>query len=192
MTYVITTPIKGQPASSALFGQAVKAAILDLDTRVAKLEGTQQVIVKRGRRITSTGNITTTETGWLRLDNIPVLAGNVYQINTTNINVDTSVDNDIADVKLRVAYSATTGTLATITSTLVGHLRGTIDSASISNIIPMNMFYMATANGYISLILTLQRVAGTGNIIIFATGADFIDFVVQFGGPDPGDTGVVL
>lgn len=190
--YTITPPVQGQPIPSVGFGVAVKNAITDLDARASAIEGSQQLVIARGRRTTTTGNVTTTETGFLRLDNIPVKSGRIYQINTTNINMDTSIDNDVGDVRLRVAYSATTGTAATIASTLVAHLRNAIDSSVSSNILPMNAFYVASADGYISLLWSLVRVAGTGNLVIFATASDYVDFVVQFAGIDPGDTGVVL
>jgi hypothetical protein len=189
----IGIPVKGQPISSGAYGIKVRDAIVDLDTRVSQVEGLQQTVIKRGRRITSTGNITTTETGFLRLDNIPVQAGRIYQINTANINVDTSVANDIADVPLRVAFSATTGTVATTASAKIGHLRETIDDPTQSNVLPMNAFYVAPSDGYISLLLSLVRVNATGgNLIIFASSTEILDLVVQYAGSDPGDTGVIL
>lgn len=192
MTYTITTPVQGQPIPSAGFGKAVRDAILDLDTRVSALETAAQVVLKRGRRTTATGNVTTTETGFLRIDNIPVVAGGIYQFTTTNMNVDTTVSNDISDVRCRVAYSASTGTAATTSSTQIAHFRNTIDDASQSNVLPLNGFYIATADGYISLLLSVVRVTGTGNIVVFCSGSEILDFVVQFGGTDPGDTGVVI
>jgi hypothetical protein len=190
--YTITTPVQGQPIPSVGFGVAVKNAINDLDSRMSTVEGSQQLVLKRARRTTSTGSVTTTETPFLRLDNIPVASGRIYQINTTNINLDTSIDNDIGDVKCRVAFSSTTGTLATIASTQLTHMRNTIDSAAQSNVLPMNAFYIAPSDGYISLLLSLVRVTGTGNLIIFASSTEILDFVVQYAGIDPGDTGVVL
>jgi hypothetical protein len=190
--YTITPPVQGQPIPSVGFGTAVKNAITDLDARMSTVEGSQQLVLKRGRRTTSTGSVTTTETGFLRLDNIPVASGRIYQINTTNINLDTSVDNDIGDVKCRVAFAASPGTLATTSSTQLTHMRNTIDSAAQSNVLPMNAFYIAPSDGYISLLLSLVRVTGTGNLIIFASSTEILDFVVQYAGIDPGDTGVVL
>lgn len=190
--YSIATPIQGQPASAALFGLAVKNAINDLDARVSAVEGSQQLLIKRTRRTTVTGLVTTTETPFLRLDNIPVQAGKVYQINVTNINIDTTVSNDIGDCRLRVAYAATTGTLATIASSQIAHFRNTIDDATQSNVGQLGAFYIATADGYTSMLLSIQRVSGTGNLVVFCSTTEILDFVVQFGGPDPGDTGVVL
>lgn len=192
MTYVITTPVQNQPIPSAGFGIAVRNAVLDLDARVSVLETGSQAVVKRGRRITATGNITTTETGVLRIDNIPVAAGSIYQVNVSNINMDTTVSNDIGEVKLRVLYSASPGSPATTSSPQINHLRNTIDDATQSNVIPLNAFYPASADGYVSMLLSAVRVTGTGNLVVFCASTEVLDFVVQFGGVDPGDTGVVI
>jgi hypothetical protein len=190
--YTITTPVKNQPIPSAGFGQAVKNAINDLDTRAGALETNAQSIIARGRRVTAKTGITTTETPVLRLDNIPVKAGRIYQINTSGVNIDGSVANDIGSLIMRIAYSATVGTLATIASAQVGQVRSVADDPTNSNLVPLNAFYIATADGYISILLSAIRVAGSGTIQIYAAGNEILDFVVQFGGTDPGDTGVVL
>lgn len=156
-----------------------------LDDEVSPLP---QGIIARGRRTTSTGNVTTTETGALRVDNIPVYAGRVYRISTSNINMDTSVDNDAARAAIRYTTSGT----ATTSSTLGNYMRCTIDSASQSNVHNLIMYYAPSADGTLSILLTLLRQAGTGNIIFFCSGTDIMDLVVEDLGIDPGDTGTVI
>jgi hypothetical protein len=190
--YALTTPVQGQPIPSAGFGIAAKNAINDLDARVSALETSAQVVIARARRITATGNITTTETPVLRLDNIPVRAGKIYQINTSGINIDTDTANAIGTMKMRIAYAVGTGTLATISSPQFGQMRNTVDDIVSSNIIPLSGFYIASADGYISILLACQRVGGSGNLVVFCASNEILDLVVQFGGADPGDTGVVL
>jgi hypothetical protein len=190
--YTITTPVKNQPIPSAGFGLAVKNAINDLDTRAGALETNAQSIIARARRITAKSGITTTETPVLRLDNIQVKAGRIYQINTSGVNIDGSVANDIGSLIMRIAYSATIGTSATIASSQYGQVRSVADDPTNSNLVPLNAFYIATADGYISILLSAIRVAGSGTIQIYAAANEILDFVVQFGGTDPGDTGVVL
>lgn len=192
MTYTITTPVPNQPIPSSGFGIAVRNAILDLDSRVATLEAASQSLLARGRRITSTAGVTTTETGFLRIDNIPVLAGKVYQFLTTNMNVDTTVSNDIADVRLRLLYSASPGSPATTSSTQICHMRNTVDDATQSNVLPLNGFYVPSADGYISVLLSVVRVSGSGSIVVFCSGSEILDFTIQDIGTDPGDTGVVI
>jgi hypothetical protein len=150
------------------------------------------VLVSRGRRTTATGNITTTETGVLRLDDVAVRSGWAYEIFTNNINLDTSVANDIAAARLRVAFSASPGTSATTSSTQIQQMRNTIDDATNSNIIPMNALYLPGSTGYLSVLLSAIRVAGSGNIVVFASGTDTLELMVRELGEDPGDSGVVI
>lgn len=156
-----------------------------LDDEVSPLP---QGVIARGRRTTSTGNVTTTETGALRVDNIPVYAGRLYKISTSNMNMDTSVDNDAARAAIRYSTSGN----ATTSSTLGNYLRNTIDSASQSNVHNLVMFYAPAADATLSILLTLLRQSGTGNIIFFCSGTDILDLVVEDLGLDPGDTGTVI
>lgn len=146
------------------------------------------VAIARGRRTTATGNITTTETGVLRLDGIPVFSGRLYRISTSNINMDTSVPNDIGVCRIRVSTSGA----ATTSSTQIANIRQTIDDASKSNIVPLNTFYVPSADGTLSVLLSAVRDSGTGNLVVFCSGTDILDMVVTDEGEDPGDTGVVI
>lgn len=147
-----------------------------------------QGVIARGRRTTSTGNVTTTETGALRLDSVPVYAGRVYRITTSNINLDTSVDNDSASVLLRLSTSGN----ATTSSTQIGEMRNTIDSAAQSNKHVLNAYYYPSSDATISVLLSLVRKTGTGNIIILASGTEPCDLVIVDEGIAPSDTGVVI
>jgi hypothetical protein len=188
---LIGTPVSGQPISVSQFGVPVRNAINDLDDRVSPLEVQSQRIVARGRRNTSTGNVTTTETGVLRIDNIPVIAGGSYRISTSNMNLDGSVDNDVGTARIRVATGAF-GTTATIASTLIGYLRNTIDSAANSNVLNLQAFYFPSSDTYLSVLLSIIRQGGSGNIIIFGSASDLLDLTVEYSGADPGDTGVII
>jgi hypothetical protein len=149
-------------------------------------------IVARGRRSTATGNITTTETGVIRLDNVPVFDSRAYMIASANLNVDASVANDIGELRYRVTQQTTPGTSATTSSTQMGRWRSTIDDATNSNVLPFVAFYYPSADGYLSVLLSAFRAAGSGNIVVFANNVEPIDLVVVDLGPDPGDTGVVI
>jgi hypothetical protein len=187
----IQIPVGGQPASSSLFGVKVRDYIIDLNSRVTPLETSNQRIVKRGRRTTPTGAITTVETGVLRVDNIPVVAGGIYRISTSNINMDTTVANDIGTVRCRVA-TGPLNTAATTASAQIGQMRDTLDDATNSNVTPLQCFYVATADTYLSVLLSAVRVTGTGNLVIFCSSVDILDLTIEFAGADPGNTGVVL
>lgn len=190
--YVITPPVLGQPVPPVGFGVAVKEAIEDLDARAGALETGAQSVVARGRRITSSGTITTTETGVLRLDNIPVQAGKIYRISTSGINMDTTVAGDVAACRFRLAFGVAPGNLSSTSAAQIGQLRLAQDNAAQSNIAPGQAFYVATADGYISVLMSVVRMAGTGNIVVFASGSEILDLTVEYGGDDPGDTGVEI
>jgi hypothetical protein len=147
-----------------------------------------QGVIARGRRTSATGNITTTETGVLRIDNIPVYAGRLYRISTSNINMDTSVANDIGVCRIRISTSGAAST----SSTQIANIRQTVDDATNSNIVPENCFYVPGADGTLSVLLSAVRQSGTGNLVIFCSGTDILDLVVTDEGLDPGDTGVVI
>jgi len=151
-----------------------------------------QRVVARGRR-TSTSSISSgVELPVLRLDNIPVFDSKGYRILTSNINMDGSIANDVGDARLRIVQAATPGTLATIASTQVGHFRNTIDDPVQSNVHPLSVYYWPSADGYLSILLSVQRVAGTGTVALFCSATELLDLVVEELGTDPGDTGVVL
>ena len=190
--YSITNPVQGQPISSSGFGIGVKNAINDLDSRTGALESGSQLVTKRGHRTTNTGNITTTETPILRLDDCPVRAGTIIQVSSSPLNLDTSVANDIASVKIRYKYSTVTGVPATIADGYMGQMRLSIPDITNGPLVPLNMFYYAGADGFLSILLTAVRVSGTGNIVIVGASFDPIDMVIQDLGVDPGATGVNL
>lgn len=144
--------------------------------------------IKRGRRTTATGNITTTETGVLRVDSIPVYGGRAYRITTSNINLDTSIDDDVAAARIRISTSGN----ATTSSTQIGELRNTIDDASQSNKDVLNCMYYPSSDGTLSVLLSAIRMAGTGNIVVFCSGTEILDLVITDEALAPSDTGVVI
>jgi hypothetical protein len=169
----------------------MRNAVIDLDTRVALLEANNQKIVKRGRRITAKTPITT-ETGFLRLDNIPVIAGGAYRIMTSNINLDSTGVNENMSARMRVVQAVGTGTFATTASTQIAAMRNTQDTTGGSNLIPMSAFYFAGTSGFLSIIITGIRTSSIGTMQFFASATEPFDLTVEFAGADSGDTGVIL
>lgn len=145
-------------------------------------------IIARGRRSSATGNITTTETGVLRLDNVPVVSGRAYKVVTNGINMDTDTSNDVGTVRFRVNTAGT----ATTSSTLINSFRNTIDNNSQSNVISAIGMFIAGATGNASILLSLIRQAGSGNLIIFCDATNYLDMWVEDMGVAPSDTGVVI
>jgi hypothetical protein len=148
-------------------------------------------LVARTTRVTSSTAATTTEIPVTRIDDIPVFAGKAYMILTSNINLDASVANDIGDVRLRVKQGSVTGGQAAITDTEIGHMRTGQQSISLSNMLPLMQMYYPSSDGYLSILISVIRVSGTGNFAILdATGENFN--VTVWESDDPGDTGVQL
>lgn len=191
--YTIATPVPTQPVPAALFGQAVKDAINDLHSRVATLEVGSQSVIRRGRRITPTGTLTA-QVGVLRLDDVPVKAGKLYRITTSNLNFISSVANDVGLATIRFLYGASTGGVAIGTSTLLGNMRNVVDvtGSTNSNTVPINVLYVASADGYISVLLSAARAAGSGTMTMYGSAGEPIDMTVSYEGTDPGDTGIIL
>jgi hypothetical protein len=151
-----------------------------------------QRIVSRGRRVTNSAAITTTETGLLRVDNIPVFDAKCYRILTSNLNVDAATANDVADVKLRAVQAVTPGTSASTSSTQIGSVRNVMDDIAFSNKNPLSAYWFPSADGYLSVLLSLVRSAGAGNLVAICSSTEPWDLVIEELGTDPGDTGVVI
>lgn len=148
-------------------------------------------VVARAVR-TSAKTPITTESGYLRLDDIPVKAGYVYKVYTSNLTLDSTVDNEIGAARIRVVQSATTGTAATTSSTQIGMMRTFQDANANTSLDPLITDYFPSSDGYLSVILTGQRVTALGTFQFFASATEPCHLIVECIGTDPGDTGVSL
>lgn len=147
--------------------------------------------IGRARRITdSTATSGTARTGVLELDDIPLVAGRLYHIVTTEWAIDTSVAADVG--KVEMLYT-TDGSTPTITSTQLpgAQCETVIPSASRAEYVRMSTSYVPSADETLSLLAVASRTSGTGVIVILGTGTTSVtEFRVIDLGEDPGDTGV--
>jgi hypothetical protein len=144
-------------------------------------------ILYRGQRSTSTGVITTTEIGVVRLDGCALKAGRGYSVMVSMINMSsTVVDDDIIAV---VRYS--TSGAATNASTILDYARGQTADTTHTPKRGILGFIFPSADATYSFWLGARRVAGAGNVSIVASDA-VLHIVVRDEGDDPGDTGVVI
>lgn len=162
----------------------------DLLTATTLNDATTNVIA-RARRITAKTGITT-ESSYLRLDDIPMTAGRIYEITTSNLTMDSDTVGDVGTARLRGVYSASTGTSATTASTQLGESREFQDNATFADLIPLTVYYYPATTGYLSILLTAFRASGAGSFQMFASSTDPIDLIVKHIQVDPGDTGVSL
>jgi hypothetical protein len=166
-------------------GQRLTAALLQ------ELGDGISTVIARAQR-TSAKTPITTESGYLRLDDIPVADGYAYRISTSNLTLDSTVDNEIGAARIRVAQNTSPGTAATTSSTQIGLYRSFQSANTNADLNPLVCYYYPSADGYLSVILTGQRVTALGTFQFFASATEPCHLVVERIGIDPGDTGVSL
>lgn len=184
----IGVPVQGQPVSSGAFGVKVRNYLINADARISAIEGSQGVI-RRGQRITNSSITSgTTELPVLRVDGIPVYAGRLYRIWTGPIIIDGSVANDAARMVVR---GDTTGA-ATIASSQLAIAQGVVSNISLPETFEIDIPYAPSADGTLSLLLSIVRQSGTGVFQALAASTFPINLVISGEGLDPGDSGVDL
>jgi hypothetical protein len=143
-------------------------------------------IIARGNRTTNS-TTTTTEVGVLRLDDIPMYADRTYKIWTSALTLDTSVAADVAAANLRYT---TDGSTPTTSSTILTAAQAPLANATSGNSVTIIIDYSPATDTLFSVLLTVTRVSGTGNISIAGAATAPIDMVIEDIGQDPTDTGV--
>lgn len=163
-----------------LAGQTLTAGALNLATRR---------VFARADRSSSSAPTTTTELGVLRLDDVPLLAGRGYWIRTSNLLLISTVTTDSVAARLRFTTAGSTpNTASPILSALLADVTPSAGQLRTS----MQRYYVPTGAETLSVLLTIQRAAGTGSVSIgFAQGLP-IDILVEDAGDDPGDGGTDL
>lgn len=146
------------------------------------------IIIARGRRTTSSTASTGTEVGVIRLDDIPVTGGLLYRVASNGLHFDTTVAADVSVARVR--YTTDGSTPSTASTILPGALAYALQgNASWPETALIDTFYAPAADETLSLLLTVNRVAGSGSCLIFADTDHTIDLWVESLGTDPGDTG---
>lgn len=138
-----------------------------------------------GQRLTSK-TYTGTEVGVLRLDSVPMVAGRRYRIHTSSLEMST-VSGETGKANFRINTAGT----ATTSSTLLGGATGNANTAFSPTQGPtVDFSYAPAATGNVSILLTLLRSGGSGNVTLTGSSTQPIEMYVTDCGPDPGDTGV--
>ena len=152
----------------------------------ARLGALPKGIIARARRDTNTA-IVSAETGVLRLDGVPIRNGRVYRIYTNQLVLDGDSTGDVGRASIRVSTAGP----ATTSSTLLGVLQLTVPTPALPWGAPMSVDYYPTADGTLSVLLTISRLAGTGTGVRLLA-SEGIDLTVEDMGLDPGNTGINL
>lgn len=171
---------------------AVEQALKAVDSRVVVLESLKSApgrIIAYGER-TSDKVFSGTEVGVLRLDGVQTVTGWRYIIGTSVLGLAMTTSGDTGQAYLRFRND---GVAAGTTDTLLQQADVNANSA----FVPRNSAtfaepYLATATGSLSVLLSLGRSGGAGNITMLGSATRPIRLYVVQGGPDPGNTGVVI
>lgn len=139
-------------------------------------------MVKRGNR-PSNKVIATTETGVLRVDAIPVLAGHAYEISVPRLRVSFVAAADRVKFVLR---GSTTGA-ATTSSALIARCEQTDRNST-----ALIGYWFAGANATLSVILSGIEYSGSSVATLQGVDEGGIDMVIMDLGLDAGDSGVDL
>jgi len=145
-------------------------------------------IIGRGRRL-SNSSTTTTEIGVLEVDDIPIKAGRIYKVETSSLLLTTSVANDIVVARLRMT---TDGSTPSTSSTLLTQSAERVEVTANGGYTHVVGTYAPTVDETLSILLSVGRGAGTGNVGINFASAVPIEVWITDAGVDPGDTGVDL
>lgn len=136
-------------------------------------------IIARANRTTDSST-TTTEIGVLRLDNIQIISGFSYLVQTNDMYAQ-STTGDIVGIRLRgnTAGVATTASL----DLAIPSVNNTNSSYPYAQ--KTTALYNSATTGNLSVLLSVFRSSGTGNTRVFGPSS----FWVTMLGPTPADTG---
>ena len=157
----------------------------DHQTRLETLE-TAPVLKAIGIR-TSNSSTTTTEVGVLRIDDIPILSGHRYKIETNSITLHSTVANDVVRATLRYTTDGSTPTTSStqLCDAQLSAVNTTFPATSIAS-----GSYVPGSNQTLSVLLTVSRQTGSGNAQLLGSSTFPIEIYINDLGPDSGDVGV--
>lgn len=182
-TYPITSPTEGT-ALDPVWGDDITDSVNDHQTRLETLE-TAPVLKAIGIR-TSNSSTTTTEIGVLRIDDIPILSGHRYKIETNSITLHSSVANDVVRATIRYTTDGSTPTTSS-TALCDAQLSAVNTTFPATNLASGS--YVPGSNQTLSALLTVSRQSGTGNAQLLGSATFPIELYINDFGPDSGDVG---
>lgn len=153
----------------------------------AKWESLPYDVVGYHRRTTAlTG--ASSEVGYVRIDNVPMRDGFLYLFVVPALNLSESAATNIPRANIRVNASGT----ATTSSGIMGYARFNQENASFTNVAAMMGAYNATADGSLSVLVSVVRDSGAGTVGIFASSTNPFDLIVLEVGQSLGSSGTDL
>jgi hypothetical protein len=169
----------------------IDADVATAEADITTLEGQIDAgkVLAWGRRITDSTASVGAVVGVLRLDDVPVSSGRAYRIVATGVHLDSNVTNDALAVQIRFT---TDGTVPTIASTILpgSTVYGRLITLNSAETKVSEAHYEPATNQTLSVLLCVQRLAGTGNALLHASANDALDLKIIDVGGAVTDTGV--
>lgn len=181
----ITAPVEG------MYADLADEDMITRYTGTAWEPGITGFILANGWRDTSTGT-TTTEVGVLRIDDIPILIGRAYRIETGALHAQCSVLDDFAGFQIRYTTDGSTPTTgsAVLPGSKISDTHSNI--FTIFNVGTILTVYRPTANETLSLLLTVLRVAGSGNVQSFGSTDQRVQLMITDVGKAKANVGTAI
>jgi len=146
-------------------------------------------IIARGTR-TTVSTLTTTIVGVLRLDSIVVYSGRSYRFTVNCMGPKSTVALDTVLTELRYSTSGAATTSSTVMPGGQGYFKEPANDSATTFV--MAPTYDPPANQTLSVLLTVSRALGTGNISMYADASHMLQISVDDIGVAVANTGVVI
>lgn len=189
-----TTPVFGwryqtlaDPPNGATLGEHLaldaEATVNGQASSIATLQNGRARLIARGRRTTNQTS-TGTESGVIRLDDIPILSGRGYRIYTSTLNLSPSVVDLAAEARIRIT---TDGSTPSASSTQIGMAR--VEAAA--TFVPVGSSICATeyypaGNETLSVWFGWILIGGAGTATLLGATTSPVSIYVEDMGVDVG------
>lgn len=146
-------------------------------------------ILAIGVRTTNSSTTTTTEIGVLRVDDVPITGGHRIEVKVNAIFLHSTTTTDV--VRATIRYT-TDGSTPTVSSTQLCAAQISVANNSFPATNIASGTYVPSSDQTLSVLLTVIRMTGGGNVQILATSTFPAELSIVDLGIDTGDVGVDL
>lgn len=157
-----------------------------------KVNELSQPIMGYGIRNTNSTSSGGAAQGVIRLDNLPLIGGEVYQIWTSPLLFNTNTAGTAGQCLMYANSAGIATTASTVVCTAGSNSTTGVTGNQKSTM--FNFLYIPSSNQTVSFLLAVQRLIGAGTFTLNGvpvTGSP-IQLVIERKGNDPGDTGVLI
>lgn len=179
------------PPDGASLGQDLAEAVetslgAEADWVNGRIDDLPKGVIAQYARTSAITGVTTTETGYVRIDNIPIRAGYRYAVLVPVCNITADATDRIGRARLRASTSGN----ATTASTVIGQTRNSQPTdVSQTNITPLHGTYDATTTGTLSVLWSVVRAGAVGSVGLYGAPTEPADIYVSEIGLTPAASG---